>query len=120
MAGQRPGLVDGTDRRDEVHEVGPAAVGADRHAAADDLAERREVGPDAEARLGAAGTDAEAGDHLVEDEQRAVGPGRLAEVLRKPATGAMTPTFAATGSTMTAAIRPGCSANASVTDDGSL
>ena len=43
---------------------------ADRQTAADDLAVRREVGPDAEERLGAAGVRAEAGDDLVEDERR--------------------------------------------------
>ena len=41
---------------------------ADRHAAADDLAVGREIGPDAEPGLRAAGMDAEAGDDLVEDQ----------------------------------------------------
>ena len=39
--------------------------------AADDLAERRQVGPDAVALLRAAARHAEAGHHLVEDQQRA-------------------------------------------------
>ncbi len=39
---------------------------------------------------------------------------------RNPGAGAMTPLFAATGSTITAAIRPACSAKANVTDAGSL
>ena len=52
--GQRPGLVDRTVRRDERHQVRAAAVRPDGHAAADDLAEHRQVGPDPEARLRAA------------------------------------------------------------------
>ena len=49
-----------------------AAVGADGQAAADHLAEGGEVGPDAVALLRAAEGHAEAGHHLVEDQQRAV------------------------------------------------
>ena len=44
-----------------------------------DLAEDREVGRDAEAALRAAEADAEAGDHLVEHEQRAVRGAALAQ-----------------------------------------
>ena len=55
-----------------LHDVGAAAVRADRQAAADDLAEAGQIGPDAEERLRAAGRRAEAGDHLVEDQQDAV------------------------------------------------
>ena len=84
MARQRARLVDRTRRRDEVHQVGPAAVCTDRHPAADDLAERRQVGRDAEPRLRPAEPEPEAGDDLVEDEQGAVGAGRLAEVLEEP------------------------------------
>ena len=60
-----------------------AAVGRGRQAAADDLAHDREVGQHAGQLLGAAGRDAEAGDDLVEDEQRA-GLGRaLAQQLEE-------------------------------------
>src|SRR5256885_7427083 len=41
------------------HDVGPAAEGADRQAAADDLAERRQIGPDAEPLLRPAPPDPE-------------------------------------------------------------
>ena len=118
---ERAGLVDGPDGRDEVHEVGPAAVGADRHPAADDLAEDRQVGADAVAALGAAGADPEPGDHLVED-RAARRPRRSARgaARRKPAAGGITPALATTGSTMTAAIRPGWAANAASTAAGSL
>ena len=52
--------------------VGGAADRGEREPAADDLAEDREVGRDAEVALRAGRADAEAGDHLVEDEERAV------------------------------------------------
>ena len=47
IAAQRAGLVDRAARRDLLHQVAASAVGADRHAAADDLAERRQVRRDA-------------------------------------------------------------------------
>ena len=53
---------------DPIHEAGRAGDDADRHAAADDLSVRREVGPDAEPLLRAARRDAEAGDRLVEHQ----------------------------------------------------
>ena len=56
-----------------------AAVSADGQAAADDLAERGDVGRDAVQLLRAAAREAEAGHHLVEDEQRAVAPRELAQ-----------------------------------------
>ncbi len=59
--------------------LAPAAVGADRQPAADDLAQAGQVGRDAEERLGAAVGDAEAGDHLVEDEQAAGASRELAQ-----------------------------------------
>ena len=74
------------------------ADGADRQAAADDLAERGQVGRHVVLRLGAAATEPEAGDHLVEDQQRtdavALGaqalqearlPGRRRPCWRRPA-----------------------------------
>ena len=72
VAGERARLIDGAGGRDLLHDVAPAAVGADGQAAADDLAERGEVGRDAVELLRAAAREAEAGHHLVEDEQRAV------------------------------------------------
>jgi hypothetical protein len=72
IAGQRAGLVDRAQRRDLLHDVAPAADRAHRQAAADDLAQRGEVRPDAVARLRAAEGDAKPGHHLVEDQHRAV------------------------------------------------
>ena len=71
VAGERAGLVDVADRREALHQLGAPAKGRGRKAAADDLAEDRQVGRDAVALLGPTPRDAEAGDHLVEDEQRA-------------------------------------------------
>ena len=80
---QRAGLVHGTQWRDLGHDVRPAPVGADVEATADDLAERAEIGRDVEQALAAAPGDAEAGDDLVDDEQRAhtvaLGPEALEE-----------------------------------------
>ena len=72
IAGERARLVDGPERSDLLHDLAPPAVRADGQPAADHLAERRQVGRDAVQRLRAARSDAEAGHHLVEDQQRAV------------------------------------------------
>src|SRR5512143_2697657 len=64
VAGQRAGLVDRALGRDLGQEVGPSAVGAHRQPGADDLSERREVGPDAVPLLRSAPRDAEARHHL--------------------------------------------------------
>ena len=67
-----------------LHHVARAAEGRQRHAAADHLAEhaqvRREAGDGLRVQaLRAAEGDAEAGHHLVEDEQRAVLAAQLAQ-----------------------------------------
>ena len=72
IAGQRAGLVDGSAGRDVTHDVAPAAIGGDREPAADHFAQRGEVGLDVVELLSAAGRHAEAGHHLVEDQQRIV------------------------------------------------
>ena len=69
---ERPGLVDGPDRRELLHQVAPAAERGAREAAAHHLAEDGEVGRDAVALLRPAAGDPEPGDHLVEDQERAV------------------------------------------------
>ena len=58
--------------REVPHDVAPARDRGEREAAADDLAERGEVGHDAVVLLGAAVGEAEAGDDLVEDQRHAV------------------------------------------------
>src|SRR2546430_1860910 len=62
-------------------ETNPAsyADGADRHAAADHLAERGEIGTDAEDALRALRSHAKARHHLVEDEHRAVARAAIAQ-----------------------------------------
>ncbi|VWC44722.1 hypothetical protein BAR24066_07266 [Burkholderia arboris] len=68
---------------DGVHEAGGAGDDAQRQAAADDLAVRREIGPDAEHGLRAARMDAEAGDHFVEDQRDTGLFGDAAQFLEK-------------------------------------
>jgi hypothetical protein len=82
IAAQGAGLVDRAGRRDLFHQVAAPAVGAHRHAAADDLAEGGQVGGDPVARLRAAERDPEAGHHFVEDQQRAVPGAQRAQVLQ--------------------------------------
>ncbi len=60
---------------DPIEETSARGDDAERHAAADEFAVGRDVGFDAEVRLCAAGMNAEAGDHLVEDQRNAA-PGR--------------------------------------------
>ena len=62
-----------------VHHVGAAAIRAQWQAATHDLAERRQVGLDAEEFLGAAKGQPEARHHLVADEERAVAASEIAD-----------------------------------------
>ena len=57
----------------QAHELAPAGERRDREAVGERLAEGGEVGDDVVQLLRAAVVPAEAGDHLVEDQQRAVG-----------------------------------------------
>mmetsp|Transcript_10241 Transcript_10241/g.17627 ORF Transcript_10241/g.17627 Transcript_10241/m.17627 type:complete len:515 (-) Transcript_10241:180-1724(-) len=83
VAREGASLVHGAGRGHHLHDVLAAAVGADGEAAADDLAHGGHVGGDAEVALRAAVRDAEAGHHLVEDQQRAVLGGQLAQALQE-------------------------------------
>ena len=80
---QRPRLVHGAGRSDELHDLAAPTVRPHREAASDHLAERRQVGRDAVERLRSARMHAEPGHHLVEDEQGAVLVGDLAQPLEK-------------------------------------
>ena len=71
VPGQGSGVEHRAERGQRLHHIAPATDGADRQSAADHLAERREVRSDVVASLGATGLEAEPGDHLVEDQQRA-------------------------------------------------
>ena len=82
IAAERAGLVDRAGRGDLLHQFASSAIGAHRHAAADDLAEGAQVRAHAVARLRAAQRDAEAGHHLVEDQHRAMARAQLAQVLQ--------------------------------------
>ena len=72
IARQRARLIDAAERREVGHDVAPAAEGRRRHAAADHLAETREVRRDAVDLLRAAERDAETAHHFVENQHRAV------------------------------------------------
>ena len=65
-----------------LHHVGAPAEGAEGQAAAEVLAQRGHVGPDAEQRLAAAEGQAR-GHHLVEDQQRAALVGQHAQAVQK-------------------------------------
>ncbi|OQC67830.1 MAG: hypothetical protein BWX50_01312 [Euryarchaeota archaeon ADurb.Bin009] len=80
VAAERPRLVDGSRRRDQVHDVAPPSEGPDGEAAADDLAERGDIGLYIIKYFGAADADPVAGDHLIEYEEDPVGGGDLADV----------------------------------------
>ncbi|KAG0924181.1 hypothetical protein G6F31_019209 [Rhizopus arrhizus] len=82
VAAQRASLVDRSGRGDLLHQLTTTAIGTDRHAAADDLAEGGQVRGDAVVRLRTAKGNAEAGHHLVEDQQRAVLRAQFAQVLQ--------------------------------------
>ena len=80
IARERARLVDGARRRDLHHDVASSAVGRDRQAAADDLAEACEVRRDAIGRLCAAERCAEAAHNFIEDQDRAVCLRELADL----------------------------------------
>ena len=69
--------------REQVHQLRLAAERRDRPAVRHRLPERRQVGRDPGDRLVAAEAVAEAGDHLVEDEDRAVLGRELAQPLEE-------------------------------------
>ena len=94
IAGERAGLIDRAVGREHVHDVGATTEGADGQAAADDFAERGEVRRDSVQFLHAAFGDAEAGHDFVEDEQRAVFCGDIAQQFRKPRLARMRPALA--------------------------
>ena len=80
---QRAGLVDVAGGRDPLHQLAPPAVGRRGQPAADHLAHDRQVRDHAAALLRPARRDAEAGDDLVEDQQRAGVVGALAQQLQE-------------------------------------
>ena len=105
VARQGPGLVDVAGRGDPLHQLAPAAVGRGGEPAADHLAHHGQVGLDAEQLLRASPGDAEAADHLVEDQQRAGLGGGVPTASRNPGAGGTTPMLAGIGSAITAAGR---------------
>ena len=84
VARQRAGLVDRAERCEPLHQVAAPAERGGRHAAADDLAQHRQVRDDVVALLRTAARDAEARHDLVEHEQRAARVARVAQALEEP------------------------------------
>ena len=78
------GLVDRADRGQVLHDAALTGQGRDGHAAADDLAEGENIGNPAAVLGGGVAPvtgrgDAETGQHLVKDDERAVGVGNLVQ-----------------------------------------
>ena len=112
IAAQRAGLKHLARRQNVLHDLAPAAVGADRHAAADDLAERRDVRPNSKQRLRTAIRHAKAGHHFVADQaalRACCVSSRSAR--RNSGVGTTQPMLPTIGSKITPAIRGPCSAN---------
>ena len=72
ITGERPGMEDFAVGGKLRHNLGASAESADGQAAADDLAQRRQVGADAEPFLRSSAGDAKAGHHFIENQQRIV------------------------------------------------
>jgi len=83
VSGKSSSLVDAAERRQLVHDVGATAERRERHAPAEHLSEAGQIGGDPGKLLHAASRDAEAGNHLVEDEQRAEAARKLAQCLEE-------------------------------------
>ena len=78
-------LIHGTERRYACHHITPAAESAERHAAANDFAQRNQIRSDAEQALRALGADAKAGHHFVQYQQRPVTCAQCAQSVEKSA-----------------------------------
>ena len=68
ISGERSCLIHRTERRNHVHQLCAAAISADRQPAADDLAERGEIGLDLVELLRAAKAETKAGHYFIENQ----------------------------------------------------
>src|SRR5580704_12574115 len=82
IAAQCASLIDGAEGSELVHDAGTSAECADGQAAADDLAEGREVGANVVEFLGATHSNAETGHDLVKNEEGSVFGGKGTERLQ--------------------------------------
>ena len=87
VAGECPGLVHRPSRSHGLHNILLAAIRADWQATTDDLTHAGQVRHHACDLLSAAGGDAEAGHHFVEDEQRPGIAGDIAQPLQETVCG---------------------------------
>lgn len=69
VAGKRSRLVYRSDRRNHIHDLFSAAVCADRHPAADDLAKRRQIRRHMKISLRPADSKTKTGDYLIKNQQ---------------------------------------------------
>ena len=76
---KRPGLIDGTQRGQLLHDLCRPSKGAYRQPAADNLSQRGQVRLNAVKFLRASVCHPEAGNHLVENEESSLLPGQLAK-----------------------------------------
>ena len=87
VSGQGARLIDGAERCHLLHQLPAAAVGANRHTAADNFAIGHKIGTDTIVLLGAAGCQTEAGNDLVKNEKRAAFVTQLSQALQKAGLG---------------------------------
>ena len=80
---ERPRLVDGAERGKMLADLAPAAERADGQTAADDLSQAGKIGRHARSLLHSPLRNTEAGDHLVENQQRVVRGGQPPQPLQK-------------------------------------
>ncbi len=83
VTGQGTGLVDRAGRCQRFHHLTASAEGAYRHAATDDLAQAGQIRGHVVVLLRATQGDAEAGHHLVDDQQRAILIAQFAQALQE-------------------------------------
>ena len=76
-------MIDGTKRREFLHDFGSSAVGSNGQAATDDFAKRRDVGGDTAQVAIAPLFETEPADDLIEHQQRSVGVAKLAKTVQK-------------------------------------
>ena len=113
VAGHRACLVDRPRGRHALHQFAASAVRPDGQSPADDLAKRGQVGPDAD--TAPAPPRDRRGSPVMTSSKMSSAPSaehRSRSPSRKPGRGATTPMLPTTGSTMSAAIRPGCAVKA--------
>jgi len=97
VSGQGSRLIHGTRRREQRHDVRPAAEGPHGHPPADDFPETGQVRPDSREVLEASEAQPEPRDHFVENQDDSPGLGDLPQTLEKTGRGGDEPHVARAG-----------------------